>query len=101
LYHTVVRTTGKTLLRRVILRWQGPVHAADGRDEQHPLALIPFQSFIHSVQNILLYFRSHTSWFATRGEVQNSHVHRSGHEYFSYLDIFILDTFLGTNVEPL
>jgi hypothetical protein len=55
LYHTVVRTTGRTLLVQGNLVVARPVHPAGGRDtavvltalsrqsnEQHPLALIPY-----------------------------------------------------------
>jgi hypothetical protein len=51
---------------------------------------------------------SSTSGFVDLGrprwqhEVQNSHVHKGGDGYvqmFSYLDIFVLGTFLGTNRE--
>jgi hypothetical protein len=104
-----------------VLRVTKPVHTADDRDatvvlailsrwssEWHPLVVDTLCILIPEVSFTTSRISSCTSWviylghplLATWGEVQYSHIHKSSDEYFSFLDIFILDTFLGTNDEP-
>jgi hypothetical protein len=52
-------------------------------------------SFIHNIQNNLLYFKSRRSWSSHVGNtvMQNSHIHKGGDGYLqmcSYLNIFLV-----------